>query len=418
MKFITIHTEGHMKLFLYSILVFCLSVFVNINAHTKVYQKETREKKSTISPVNEYRNKIVDSEGIVKVIADQTGEFSEGLCPFMRDNKWGFMDTQGTIVVEPKYLCNMDIPVFKNGVARVYDPSVKAWGYIGHDGSVAIPFKFYSCTDFENGFALSYKPGSASDAKTFAHIQIITKLGIIPVEVAPCRYSYSTVFKEGMARISQKSGYGYMNVLGMVIGNSDYDDVRDFSDSLAAVQKDGKWGFIDKTGTLVIPFMFTNEPGAFSSDRAFVMGSNYLYGIIDKSGKIIVEPKYKQVFPFENGFAVVSTTDQKYQETFYIIDTNGKVIKDFPKPKKDNDKIAFFSGFIDGLTIVQKGYSMERGFMDTKGKMMTGFDFIKLVSIHDGLAYAEKFDTKSRTQTKGFINKNGKWVIQIEIAKF
>jgi hypothetical protein len=148
------------------------------------------------------------------------------------------------------------------------------------------------------------------------------------------------------------------------------------------------------------------------------MGSNNLYGIIDKEGKIIVEPKYQQVFPFENDVAVVSMMDKGYNENFLIIDINGKVIKDFPKPKKDDDKIAFFSGFKDGLAIVQKGYSMERGFMDTKGKMVTGFDFNILKSFQEGLAYAEKFDGKTNTRTKGFINKKGKWVIQIEKAQF
>jgi hypothetical protein len=31
-----------------------------------------------------------------------------------------------------------------------------------------------------------------------------------------------------------------------------YEDVQDFDNGLAAVKLDGKWGFIDKTGTMVI----------------------------------------------------------------------------------------------------------------------------------------------------------------------
>jgi hypothetical protein len=406
-----------MRLFFYSVLVLFLNICINITAQTTNQKNNKKEQKLTTSTVKEDKNNIIDYGEVVKVIADEAGEFSDGLCSFQRDGKWGFINTHGQIVIEPKYLCTMDVPVFRDSVTRLYDPSSKAWGYLGLDGGLAVPFKFYHCTNYDHGFALNYKPGSGSKVGP-AHVQIITKFGIVLIENAPCDYTYETVFKEGLARIDKSGSYGFMNVLGMVIGDNNYSDVRDFSDSMAAVQRDNKWGFIDKTGTLKVPLMFVNEPQSFSCDRAFVMGSNNLYGIIDKEGKIIVEPKYQQVFPFENDVAVVSMMDKGYNENFLIIDINGKVIKDFPKPKKDDDKIAFFSGFKDGLAIVQKGYSMERGFMDTKGKMVTGFDFNILKSFQEGLAYAEKFDGKTNTRTKGFINKKGKWVIQIEKAQF
>jgi len=35
-----------------------------------------------------------------------------------------------------------------------------------------------------------------------------------------------------------------------------YDEVRSFSEGLAAVSLDGKWGFMDKNGVMVIPHMY------------------------------------------------------------------------------------------------------------------------------------------------------------------
>lgn len=419
MRPIAINVGANMKPFFYSFLILILSIVININAQTADSKNSKKEKKSTTSLTTEDKDKVIDYGETVKVVADETGEFSEGLAPIMRDNKWGFINTRGQVVIEPKYIFPMAVPVFRDSVVRLYDPSTKRWGYLGFDGNAALPFKYYACSDFENGFAISYKPGLAADPKSGpAHIEIITKIGITLIKKVPCDYSYTTVFKEGLARTNKGVNYGFMNVLGMEIGDNTYSDVRDFSDSMAAVQKNGKWGFIDKTGTLKVPLMFTNEPKSFSNERAFVQGSNNLYGIIDKEGKIIVEPKYNQVFPFENGVAAVSTMDKGYHENFAIIDTNGKVIKDFPRPKRDDDQIAFFSGFKDGLAIVQKGFAMDRGFIDTKGKMVTGFDFNNLKSFNNGLAYAEKFDNKTNARTKGFINRNGKWVIQIEKSQF
>ncbi len=45
-----------------------------------------------------------------------------------------------------------------------------------------------------------------------------------------------------------------------------YEDAQEFSESLAAVKKDGKWGYIDETGKVVIPFQY---------DVAYVFNEGY-----------------------------------------------------------------------------------------------------------------------------------------------
>jgi hypothetical protein len=49
-----------------------------------------------------------------------------------------------------------------------------------------------------------------------------------------------------------------------------YEEVRQFADNgLAAVKKDGKWGYIDTTGAVVIPFQY-NYAYSFSEGKAVV----------------------------------------------------------------------------------------------------------------------------------------------------
>lgn len=71
-----------------------------------------------------------------------------------------------------------------------------------------------------------------------------------------------------------------------------YESAGDFSEGLAAVQKDGKWGYIDKTGKMTI------EP-QWESAHAFVNGlamvvekvsSEDKFGYIDTAGKYIWQP--------------------------------------------------------------------------------------------------------------------------------
>ncbi|MDJ0515966.1 MAG: WG repeat-containing protein [Trichodesmium sp. MO_231.B1] len=54
-----------------------------------------------------------------------------------------------------------------------------------------------------------------------------------------------------------------------------------FSEGLAAVKKDGKWGYIDKTGKIVIPYQFDDAYG-FQQGLAKVIVNEQEY-LIDQS---------------------------------------------------------------------------------------------------------------------------------------
>ena len=59
-----------------------------------------------------------------------------------------------------------------------------------------------------------------------------------------------------------------------------------FSNGLSAVQKDGKWGFIDKQGNTIIDFKY-NSCSNFSEGLAQVNINNKI-GYINENGKVII----------------------------------------------------------------------------------------------------------------------------------
>ena len=64
-------------------------------------------------------------------------------------------------------------------------------------------------------------------------------------------------------------------------------DVGPFDDGLALVKDaNDKWGFIDKTGRLIIPCMW-EWAGHFREGLAPVMEANHNYHYIDKTGKVV-----------------------------------------------------------------------------------------------------------------------------------
>ena len=73
-----------------------------------------------------------------------------------------------------------------------------------------------------------------------------------------------------------------------------YKNIGDFSEGLARVKLNDKWGFIDKTGKEVVPPKY-DETGNFHEGLAKVK-LNGKYGFIDTTGKEVVPPtKYVSI---------------------------------------------------------------------------------------------------------------------------
>jgi len=346
-----------------------------------------------------------------EVVCENFGGFNEGLAPVLINNSWGFMDVDGNIVIEPKFKVLVenwgDVPYFSNGSTVVMESATELVGYINTKGELFLPYNYITAFNFSENKAI---------VRIENDICIIDKEGNILAKNIVALNGYHSKFSDGLLGAQKEFASGYKDKTGNFVIEPAYDEIRDFSEGMAAVQKDYKWGFIDKSGTLKVPFQFTNEPKSFSDGRAFVLGTDNKWGIIDTDGKILVEPKYNQVFSFSGGFAVVSEIDNKFQTTFSIIDVNGESVKTFAKGKNSNETISLWSGFNEGLAVAMKGG--QKGMIDTKGKVVVDFSFRELKPFSSDRAYAEVFDKKTKQVTKGFIDKKGKFFVVIKSPQF
>ena len=72
---------------------------------------------------------------------------------------------------------------------------------------------------------------------------------------------------------------------------------------LAKAQKDGKWGFIDRSGKVVIPFKY--DWALWFSEGLCAVQETNKYGFIDKTGKLVIPFIYDRTNLFNEGLAVV-----------------------------------------------------------------------------------------------------------------
>jgi hypothetical protein len=74
-----------------------------------------------------------------------------GLQLIQQDGKYGYVDMNGEIVIEPQFY---DAGQFNDGRARIKTQKKLAWGYIDSSGKTVIPAQFQGASDFRNGKAV------------------------------------------------------------------------------------------------------------------------------------------------------------------------------------------------------------------------------------------------------------------------
>ena len=164
-------------------------------------------------------------------------------------------------------------------------------------------------------------------------------------------YQFVYPFSEGLAKVEADGRFGYIDKEGKEVVSPKYEDAEDFREGLAAVKADGRYGYIDKEGKEVVSPKYGYARN-FSEGLAIVKADGK-YGYIDKEGKEVVSPKYKWAIDFSEGLAMVEV-DGKYG----YIDKEGKEVVS-PKYESAGD-------FSEGLAEVKA--DGKWGCIDKEGK--------------------------------------------------
>jgi hypothetical protein len=112
-------------------------------------------------------------------------------------------------------------------------------------------------------------------------------------------YDNIYAFSDGYAAVEKNARYGYINESGTLVIPMIYDSASGFSDGLAPVSKDGKSGYINKAGQVVIPLEYNNAYGA--SDGLATVMKDYKWGLVNYQNEVVVSPEYDYISTYEGG---------------------------------------------------------------------------------------------------------------------
>ncbi len=195
-------------------------------------------------------------------------------------------------------------------------------------------------------------------------------------------------FSEGLAAVCKNGKWGYIDSLGRLLIPCQYDEASGFSEGLAKVKKDGKYGAINKTGKIEIPIEWSDMSGFSEGISAVVKGGKT--GFIDNMGKVIVAPKYEGSGVFKDGMAVV-VANGKYG----FVDKTGKEVI---APRWD-----YAYSFFDGYAMVLENRKV--GFIDKTGSVAIEPVWDDAVSFSEG--YAPVMQKSGDTELWGYISTSG-----------
>jgi hypothetical protein len=238
--------------------------------------------------------------------------FSEGLAAVVIPvGRWAYIDQTGRFAFAPQF---RHANRFDRGVATALLGS--SWMLLQKDGSMKrLDPSIANIRDFSGDFAAFSSAGGSSG--------YIDHTGAIAI---PASFRFAQPFcADGNAVVRTPPGWGLIDRRGSFIVNPDYEDLRCFSDGLAAAKR-GKWGFISSADEFVISPQF-DRVGDFSDglapfeSRSWPHGRQFVYvsayGFIDRAGSVVIPPKYAAVNPFNFGIAKVGT--QKINWLIYPI---------------------------------------------------------------------------------------------------
>ena len=168
---------------------------------------------------------------------------------------------------------------------------------------------------------------------------------------------------------------------------------RSFSDGVARVKKrDNSLCFINKKGEV----MLTLSPSVYDVNNfhdgyaVFQQGNSKKYGIIDKSGKVIVNAVYDFIEDISEGLFCVKK-DKKYG----FVNKDGDMV--IPLIYDDSDS------FHEGLAAVKKNNMW--GFIDKKGDVEIPFNYNYARNFSEGLAPVKK------NEKYGYIDKTNTLIV-------
>lgn len=224
------------------------------------------------------------------------------------DSKMGLIDNKGNIILDPIYKEIKDINIENNRVVLKKDRLFYIADLIGNPMSDEI-----------------YRDINIFDDAAIIHNG--NKYGIMDIQgkvIIEPKYIGIEWGKGGLVTVYDDKGkVGLVDALGNEVVEYKYDNIEPFTDGVACVRLNGKYGAINNKGEIIIPIEHDEGIGMFGDSISMckVIDGKKKWAMYDFKGDCLTEFKYDEMINLYKGFAIV-----RNDELYGVIDKNGQEV--------------------------------------------------------------------------------------------
>lgn len=290
-----------------------------------------RNEKIKLQPAQKIGGKygFINDDGtfVIEPIYDEVKGFHNEVAIVKKDGLYGFIDTQGQLVQpieydiphlnkEPElllvkrggfygymnYIGDILIECRYEAIAN-YGKYMRAkrdgkWGWINHNEEVVVPFDYDFIENYqEDKQQFRYQKGNELGWIN-RQFESTTSIGL----TAWADEVQSTSDDVKYVRVGRY--YGLIDSLDNFIIPISYESVIVFDESKkATVKLNGLWGVINDKGEVILPTIY--EDNIYTPLQNWLLRQGNQYGIANNQGKILIPVEYDMVYPFINDWALV-----------------------------------------------------------------------------------------------------------------
>lgn len=250
-------------------------------------------------------------------VLTKTSSFSDGLVPIRMGKNWGYMNTEGKMVINAKYI---HVTPFEKGYAIVkLGTEFIIIDKEGEETKIEVP-NIKSVKQFSEGLAPLYTTNG-----TVGFINTDGKL------VIDARFYGAGYFVNGRAWVKNLTKQlGYINTAGEWVIDPKFMAGKNFDQKseMARVKYNDQWAYVTREGD--IKYVKNTSVWGDFYDGLAKGRVGELVGFYDNTGTYVIKPEFQAVRNFKNGFAAA-----KLKDKWGMINTEGEWIIE---PKLDGIK--------------------------------------------------------------------------------
>ncbi|MBQ4089901.1 MAG: WG repeat-containing protein [Clostridia bacterium] len=250
---------------------------------------------------------IIDINGntIVEPRWDSCGIFADGLAKVSSEDEGllGYVDENGELMISFFETDGVNsLWDFCKGYALIEVNGL--WGYINTRGEIVIEPKY------EMGFWRGFEPDMDFEDKHnfsegLAAVVLDGKYGYIDTngaEVIPFIYDEAYMFEDGQARVRVENRWGVIDTAGNWVINPEWEEIEALANGAYCVYIDDECGIVDRNGSLVLDVVY-NGLDYDHEINGYIISCDSGYGTADAQGNIIIDPIYDSIDNFICGYA-------------------------------------------------------------------------------------------------------------------